>query len=195
MPAVTDLKGLARQHAAVARLGSFGAPSVAGGGSTLPLQVVRDSVEAPAHLPAGAAVRQADDKGRVKPGFARPLTDLLGWVDGALEPHLQGPWLVLTQPEALRGAMRTRNSTKAHLSAGATERLCLSPAQRRAVLGTDRQIFLIPAPGAGALVVCDPGAFLCEPPAAVTRLFAPPVGETPPGPGTGISPVCPAPAS
>ena len=49
--------------------------------------------------------------------------------------QLQGAWLVLTQPEALRGVKRTRNSTKAHLSAGGTERLRLAPAHQRSVLG------------------------------------------------------------
>ncbi|MGH9109308.1 MAG: hypothetical protein ACRDY3_07585 [Acidimicrobiales bacterium] len=97
----------------------------------------------------------------------------------ALEPHLQGAWLILTQPEALRGATRTRNSTRAHLSAGPSERLCLSPAQQRSVLSHDRQAFLVPVSGAGALVVADPGAFLREPPAAVAGA----VYKTPSGAG------------
>ncbi len=193
VPAMTDPKVLARRQAAVARLGGFGAASATGGGSVLPLQVVRESVAAPARLPAGAAVRQADDKGRLKPGFARPLTGLLGWVDGALAAHLQGAWLVLTQPAELRGVQRIRNSPRAQLSAGVTERVCLSPAQRRAVLGAGGQVFLVPVPQAGALVVADPGAFFCAPPAAVTRLFVPTTDETLLDPGARIAPLRPAP--
>ncbi|MDA8312170.1 MAG: hypothetical protein M0Z46_16500 [Actinomycetota bacterium] len=44
---MTDLEVLARRQAAVARLGSFDAPSTGGASSVLPLQAVRESVAAP----------------------------------------------------------------------------------------------------------------------------------------------------
>lgn len=48
-----------------------------------------------------------------------------------------------------------------------------TPAQAHAVLGAARQVFMVPVPGAGALVVADPGAFLSGAPASVARLFDP----------------------
>ncbi|MGH9109309.1 MAG: hypothetical protein ACRDY3_07590 [Acidimicrobiales bacterium] len=44
----TDLKVLARRQAAVARLSSFGPTPAGGGGSVLPLQVLRQSTAEPA---------------------------------------------------------------------------------------------------------------------------------------------------
>lgn len=174
MPAVpTDLKQLHRRQTSVARLATMGASSAERGSGTMALGLVRRTAAPPAALPAGAALRCCDDKGRMKPGFARPLAELLGWEEGALACHAEGPWLVLTQPEALRGATRIRNSTRAHLNCSGTERLCLSPAQAHAVLGAARQVFMVPVPGAGALVVADPGAFLSGAPASVARLFDP----------------------
>jgi hypothetical protein len=131
VPAVpTDLGQLHRRQASVARLATMGAPSAERGSGPMALGVVRRSAAPPVALPAGAALRSCDDKGRMKPGFARPLAELLGWEEGALACHAEGPWLVLTQPEALRGAKRIRNSTRAHLSCSGTERLCLPPPRR-----------------------------------------------------------------
>lgn len=59
------------------------------------------------------------------------------------------------------------------------------------MLGSERQVFLVPVPDAGALVVADPGAFLCEPPAAVTRLFAGPADPAPEAPSADVSPLHP----
>jgi hypothetical protein len=178
VPAVpTDLGQLHRRQASVARLATMGAPSAERGSGPMALGVIRRTAAPPAALPAGAALRSCDDKGRMKPGFARPLAELLGWEDGALACHAEGPWLVLTQPEALRGARRIRNSTRAHLNCSGTERLCLSPAQAHAVLGAARQVFLVPVPEVGALVVADPGAFLSGAPASVARLFDPPAAR------------------
>ena len=176
VPAVpTDLGQLHRRQAAVARLARIGAPA---GGARAPgpmaLEAVRRTATPRVMLPAGAAVRSADDKGRVKPGFSFPLIELLGWVEGDLACHAEGPWLVLTQPPVLRGRRRTRNSTCAHLSCSAAERTCFSPAQAHAMLGAGRQVLLVPVPDAGALVVCDPGAFLAGAPPSVARLFEQP---------------------
>jgi hypothetical protein len=71
------------------------------------LAVIRRTLQPPVVLPAGAQVRTVDNKGRLKPGFRSPLTELLGWADGDLACHIDGPWLVLTQPEVLRGSPRT----------------------------------------------------------------------------------------
>lgn len=77
----------------------------------------RDTAAPPVALAAGAAVRTADQKGRIKPGFSRPLAELLGWKEGDLACHIEGSWLVLTQPAELCAAARRRNSTRAHLKA------------------------------------------------------------------------------
>jgi hypothetical protein len=173
VPAVpTDLGQLHRRQAAVARLATMGSPSGATSRSgPMALQVVRQAAAPPVALPAGAAVRSADERGRIKPGLAHPLSELLGWEEGALACHMEGCWVVLTQPGTLRGATRVRNSQHAHLNCSGTERLCLSPAQVHAALGAERQVFLVPVPGAGALVVCHPGAFLAGAPPSVARLF------------------------
>ncbi|MDA8310945.1 MAG: hypothetical protein M0Z46_10105 [Actinomycetota bacterium] len=169
----TDLGELHRRQAAVARLAAMGTPASERAGGPAALEVVRRLAPPPVALPAGAQVRAVDDKGRVKPGFALPLSDLLGWEEGGLACQRDGPWLVLTQPGELRGTPRTRNSTCAHLKTAGQERLCLSPAQLHAVMGTQRQVFLAPVPSVGALVVCDPGAFLAGAPPSVARLFEP----------------------
>lgn len=154
----------------MARLARMGSPGSRRPGP-LVLEAVRRVAAPPVALSSGAAVRAADEKGRLKPGFGRPVANLLGWAEGDLACHIDGCWLVLTQPIELRGARRTRNSTRAHLKLSGGERLCLSPAQAKAVLGMDRQAFLVPVPDAGALVVADPGAFLVGAPPSVARLF------------------------
>jgi len=172
-PMPTDLGQLRRRQSTMARLEGM-EPHAQGATATGPvaLEVVRRIAAPPVALDAGAAVRLVDDKGRVKPGFSRPLHDLLAWAEGDLACQLDGPWLVLTQPPALRGARRTRYSTRGHLRCVGNGRLHLSPAQVHAVVGPDRQVFLVPVPAAGALVVAHPGAFLAGAPPSVARLFS-----------------------
>ncbi|MGH8989179.1 MAG: hypothetical protein ACRDXC_11410 [Acidimicrobiales bacterium] len=91
----TDLAVLHRRQAAIARLAIMGSSGAHGAAEPTGLELVRHLAQPAVALALGAAVRTADDKGRIKPGFAN-LADVLGWADGELACHLEFPWAILT---------------------------------------------------------------------------------------------------
>ena len=162
------------------RLGRIGAAALANAPAPVnrpELTLVHARADHRRAFPCGAETRKIDSSNRIKLHLPTgPVTQVLGWVLGALDAVTVDGWLALTQPDGFAGVRRDRCGPNARFTApgGDRERITFRPAQLECLgLGKGDHVLIAAVPDAAALIVVNSAVCLSVAPGHIAALIEP----------------------